>query len=66
MVLISQLQLPRPSLSKNGRCILSGKNQGGRLASRGKNLEDYAGFTGAVSDLAVRVSAGSVKVPGTY
>ena len=26
-----------------------------------KNLEDYAGFTGAVTDLAVRVSAGSVK-----
>ena len=26
-----------------------------------KNLEDYAGFTGAVTDVAVRVSAGSVK-----
>ena len=26
-----------------------------------KNLEDYAGFTGAVTDAAVRVSAGSVK-----
>lgn len=26
-----------------------------------KNLEDYAGFTGAVTDAAIRVSAGSVK-----
>ncbi len=26
-----------------------------------KNLEDYAGFTGAVTDVAVHVSAGSVK-----
>ena len=26
-----------------------------------KNLEDYAGFTGAVTDAAIRVSAGSIK-----